>query len=166
MVPAMRDWRALDVLLVAPALIVVLVQDRARPFARRLSSLLHSRTPLGRWHAGMARLPPAAALPLFLIPEACSRGGTLLSAWVLLHGEGWRALAVYAGAKLFAGSTAWWIYSACRPALLRWRAFFHLHAMAAAVGRAMTRRRGDGRFTTVLARLRSSRLGQRGEIQR
>ncbi len=167
MLGSMRAWRLTDVLLLPLALLVLLFQlvyqRGLRPLRCRVSSALHHRTPLGRWHAGVARLSPLAALPLFLIPEACSRGGTLLSAWVLLHGEGWKALAVYAAAKLFAGSLAWWIYSACRPALLQLRAFAWLHAATTTLGRALTRRRGGRRLTAVVARLRS---GMQGEVQR
>ena len=166
MLRRMRAWRLTDVLLLPLALLVLLVQlahqHGLRPLRCRVSSALHHRTPLGRWRAGVARLRPWAALPLFLIPEACSRGGTLLSAWVLLHGEGWKALAVYAAAKLFAGSLAWWIYSACRPALLQLRAFAWLHAATTTLGRALTRRRGGRRLAAVIARLRS---GTQGEVQ-
>ncbi len=158
----MRGRRAVDLLLLPPALTVLLYQDGLRPALQRVVAALHDRTPLGRWRARVAGLPPAAALTLFLIPEACSRGGTLVSAWMLLHGSEWRALAAYAGAKLFAGSSAWWIYSACRPALLRLRAFAWLHGLVAALGRGLTRRRENGRFAAVLARLRAGWSASRG----
>jgi hypothetical protein len=119
--------------------------------------------PLRRW---VAALPAAAALPVFLVPELCSRCGTLVSAWLLLQGDGWRALAVYAGSKLFAGATALWIYTACRPALLRVRAFRAIHDAigefrCAAVARARRRAPRAGRFAALLRRTRARNLARR-----
>ena len=88
--------------------------------------------PLARLRAAIGRLPPGLALPLFLAPELCSRGGWAGSAWLLLSGYPWRAAALYAATKLLAGGAALWIYAACEPALLRVAWFAALHG---AVGR-------------------------------
>ena len=105
------------------------------------------------------RLPAAAALPLFLVPEAFSRLGTLLSAWLLLHGDLWRALAVYAGAKLIAGLAALWIYGACLPTLLQIKAFAAVHGgldtmRRSAVAAARERLPAGGRFASLLCSMR------------
>ena len=84
--------------------------------------------PLARLRAAIGRLPPGLALPLFLAPELCSRGGWAGSAWLLLSGYPWRAAALYGATKILAGGTALWIYAACEPALLRVAWFAALHS--------------------------------------
>ncbi len=101
---------------------------------------------LGRWRrllrlrARVARLPPGVALPLFLVPELCSRCGWIVSAWLLLGGETLLALLVYAGSKLVAGVAAVWIYQACEPALMQIRWFAALSHRMSAMGTALRSR--------------------------
>ena len=149
-------WSASRSLLLPAAWVVVLVADTVSPRVRTVGRW----PPLARVHAWIGRLPPFVALPLFLVPEVCSRSGWLVSAWLLIHGEGWRAMAVYAATKLIAGSLALWIYSACLPALLRVRPFATLHAglmklqrrLAAGLGH-----RPGGSFTAAIAWHRARR---------
>ena len=93
--------------------------------------------PLARLHAAIGRLPPGMALPLFLAPELCSRGGWAASAWLLLSGHPWRAAAVYGATRLLARGAALWIYAACEPALLRVAWFAALHRAAGRMRRAV-----------------------------
>jgi hypothetical protein len=117
--------------------VVGFVHDVAWPFGLRTGHRVANwwvLAPARRWVAG---LPAVAALPLFLVPEICSRLGTLASAWLLLQGDVWRALAVYVATKLFAGMTALWIYTACLPALMQIRAFAAVHDAVAGLRRAV-----------------------------
>jgi hypothetical protein len=123
MVFGMRCRRAATLI----AVVFVFVQDVLWPFGVRAGTRVANcrvLAPARRW---VASLPAVAALPLFLVPEICSRLGTFASAWLLLQGDVWRALAVYVATKLFAGMTALWIYTACLPALMQVRAFAAVH---------------------------------------
>ncbi|MEJ1977590.1 MAG: hypothetical protein WDN49_17260 [Acetobacteraceae bacterium] len=93
--------------------------------------------PLQRLHARVGLLPPALALPLFLVPEAASRAGWVASVWLLLVGRAWAALALYVVTKLLAGVAALWIYHACEPALLRVRWFARWHGEVRALRRSV-----------------------------
>ena len=147
------------VLLAPLALLAILAQDVLAPFARRVGRSTADWPLLGPLRRWIMQLPAAAALPLFLVPEIFSRLGTLLSAWLLLHGDIWRALAVYAAARLIAGVTAIWIYTACLPALLQIKAFATIHAGVHTLRRSMmatarARLPTGGRFAAVLSSLR------------
>ena len=83
--------------------------------------------PLVRLRDRVGRLPPVGALLLFIVPETCSRSGWVISAWLVLHGEPWRALACYAATKLLAVLLALWVCSASLPVLLRVPAFARIH---------------------------------------
>ena len=124
----MRGTRFADALLLVPVLLAVLVQDVLWRPARAILTGVGRLGPMRRLHSRIARLPPWLALPLFLVPEAASRGGWLFSAWLLLHGAVQQAMLVYVLTKLFATLSAVWIYQACEPALLRIRWFARLHA--------------------------------------
>ncbi len=110
-------------LLLALSAITLRTQAALRPVVQAVGRF----PPLARLHAAIGRLPPGLALPLFLAPELCSRGGWAGSAWLLLSGYPWRAAALYVGTKLLAGGAALWIYAACEPALLRVAWFAALH---------------------------------------
>jgi hypothetical protein len=162
----MRRFRAATVLLIPAATLVVLAQDVVWPLARSAGGRFAAWRVLAPLRRRVAALPAAAALPLFLVPELCSRCGTLVSAWLLLQGDGWRALAIYAGSKLFAGATALWIYTACEPALLRVRAFAMIHGAVgelrrAALARARRRAPRAGQFAALLRRTRARNLARR-----
>ena len=152
---------SVSLLLLPPALLAVIVADGIWPRVRRAGLVIANWPPIARLHARIARLPPAIALPLFLVPEACSRLGWVVSAWLVLQGEAWRALAVYAGTKLIAGTLALWICHACLPTLLRVRAFAAGYgALMGLVNRlsAWTRSSGGGRFRQAMNAVRSGRL--------
>lgn len=120
--------RAKDLLMVPVVATVALFQDIIWPALQSAGDRIVAWPPLLPTRRWIGRLPAVVALPLFLVPEAFSRVGTLVSAWLLLYGDGWRALAIYAATKVFAGGTALWIYTACEPALLRIKLFATLHA--------------------------------------
>ena len=150
--------RPAALVMVPVAVMVVLAVDVAWPVVLGLGRRIAGWTPLLPLRRRVAGLPGLAALPLFLVPELCSRGGTILSAWLLLHGEWWRALAVYVAAKLFAGGAALWIYTACAPALLRLRPVGMMHGLVAASRQAMLARlRHPSPFATLVGRIRESR---------
>lgn len=114
--------------------------------------------PLKRLHDRVGRLPVGIALPLFLVPELCSRSGWLVSAWLLLHGHPGRAIVIYVVTKLIAGSLALWVCSACLPALLRVRAFAAVHKAAMDMQhtmRAWAGQHAGSRFSRTVAELRS-----------
>ena len=160
----MRETGPIGILLRPPALLAVLAVEIMWPRLRAVGQAVARWTPVARLHAWVGRLPVFIALPLFLIPEACSRLGWVVSAWLVLRGEPWRALAVYGGSKLIAGSLALWIYFACLPVLLRVRAFAAVHGAAmAARGRAAAwfRQRGGGRLASAMARVRAQREAAR-----
>ena len=96
--------------------------------------------PLARLHAALARMPPWLALPMFLVPELCSRAGWVASVWLLLAGHPGRAMAAYVVTKILAGGTALWIYFACEPALLRVGPFAAAHRTLGRFRRAATGR--------------------------
>ena len=155
-----------------PALLAVLAVDVAWPSVRALGQRVASWPLLARLHHTIGRLPVAVALPLFLVPEACSRSGWVVSAWLVLHGEPWRALAIYVATKLIAGTLALWICSACLPVLLRVRAFAAVHGAMMQVQRGalswlrnptsagaggVVGWRRPGRFTAAMADIRARR---------
>ncbi len=155
----MRRNRLADALLLIPVLLAVLAQDVLWRAASALLNGVRRLGPLQRLHVRIARLPPGVALPLFLVPEAASRGGWLFSAWLLLHGAVQEALVVYVLTKLFATLSAVWIYQASEPALLRVRWFARMHDMvwrlrgAARAWHGTVLPRG-GRFMVLRQRLR------------
>jgi hypothetical protein len=71
---------AARILLMALAWSAVLLADRVLPRIREFGRW----GPLARLHGRVGRLPAMVALPLFLIPELCSRLGWIVSAWMLL----------------------------------------------------------------------------------
>ena len=147
----------------AAAFATVIAVDVAWPFVRRLGSAITSWPPLARLRERAGRLPVAIALPLFLIPEACSRFGWVVSVWLALHGQPWRGLAVYVATKLIAGSLALWICAACLPVLLRvrWFATAHQALLAAQLSAASwVRGRATGRFGAAVALQRARLTGR------
>ena len=159
----MQRLRFTDRLLLPPALLAVLVADRLWPAIRTWGMRVARWGPLARLHRRVSRLPPGVALPLFLVPEACSRLGWVAAGWLVLKGEPWRALAVYAGTKLMAGSAALWIWSACLPSLLRVRPFARAHATLMGVRHRVaswSAWRG-GRLTNAMAQVRARRVRAR-----
>jgi hypothetical protein len=96
---------------------------------------------------------------MFLVPEVASRGGWIVSAWLLLQGAVQEAMLVYVVTKLLAGLSALWIYQACEPALLRVGWFARMHGMGQRLHGSVRRWRGavlpgGGRFMRLRQRLR------------
>lgn len=141
--PPMRRSPSAERLTLLAAIVVVVLADSLRWLWLTGAAAV---VRLGYWHrlswlrARVARLPPAVALPLFLVPELCSRCGWLVSAWLLLDGDTRLALLVYAGSKLIAGVAAIWIYQACEPALMQIRWFAALSHRISAAGTALRSR--------------------------
>lgn len=128
----MRRSPLANCLLLAPAIVLVLALDAGAAAFRRAAGVaawLGQRGRLPALEARIGRLPPAVALPLFLVPEICSRFGWLTSGWLLLQGRAQAALLVYLGSKLVAGLAALWIFRACEPALMRIGWFAALHGI-------------------------------------
>ena len=154
--------RVAALLMVPVAVMVVLGQDVVWPSVLHIGRRIAAWPPLLPLRRRIARLPALVALLLFLVPELCSRCGTLVSAWLLLQGDGWRALAVYVAAKLVAGGIALWVYTACEPALLRNWLFAKIHGAVAGVRHEMLVRArrspaAFGGFGAVLRRVRENR---------
>ncbi len=157
----MRGSGPVGLLLLVPALLAVLAADVVLPALGRAGHVVAAWPWLVRLRERIGRLPVVLALPLFLIPELCSRAGWLVSAWLVLHGQAWRGLALYVASKLVAGSLALWICSACLPVLLRVRAFATAHGALLGMQRdaaGWLRRRRGGRFAATMARVRAGRL--------
>lgn len=148
-----RD-RFVDILLIVPAWIAVFGEHYIVGPVSRIASRFHRASGLERLHRRLAKLPPGAALPLFLIPEAASRAGWFASAWLLMTGAGWQALMVYVATKLLATVTALWVYRACQPALLRVKWFARLHAAGQSVRQAVMK--SSPRFAALRHRVRVS----------
>jgi hypothetical protein len=75
----------------------------------------------------IGRLPPAAALVLFLLPALVLLPVKLLGLWMLAHGHWLGALAALVGAKLAGVGLAAFIFQATRPKLLRLGWFRWVH---------------------------------------
>jgi hypothetical protein len=122
---------ARDVLLLPPALVYVIVEQVFWRGAKRLLRQAARIKAIEGVQAGLQRLPPAAVLPMFLVPEIFSHvGGFWASA--LLYRRAWVA-ALLVG--LFVKGTAVlvevWIYQSCETTLLsvRWFAWLHNRMM-------------------------------------
>ena len=153
----MRRNRLADGLLFLPAMAAVLVEALVlRPLGALLDRL-QCVPALRRLQQRLAGLPPGVALPLFLVPEAASRAGWAVSAWLLMTGAVWQGFAVYVLTKLLAGVTALWVYRACEPALLRVAWFARLHAATLRMRRSMLP--PNPRFAALRQRVRVSAFG-------
>jgi hypothetical protein len=118
----------LDVLLLPLAFAVVLFEDVFWRAAHRLLRGL-DRVPLLRAvHAGLGRLPAAAVLPLFLVPEAVSHLAGFLGAYLLARGQVATAVALLVLVKGMATLAVVWIYQAAAPTLLGVGWFARMHA--------------------------------------
>ncbi len=112
-----RVWR--DVVLLPLALLVVLLEDVLWRGARAVLAGIADLPAARGVQAWLGRLSGAAALPLFLVPEAAGRVGELWAAWLLYRGHAASAATVYAAVRLVAALLAVFIWQACEPALMR-----------------------------------------------
>ncbi|HUC17208.1 MAG TPA: hypothetical protein VMA37_05935 [Acetobacteraceae bacterium] len=123
-----RWWRRLtDALLLPFALALVLTEDVLWAGAKALLRGFNRLPLLGRLRSGIARLPAAFALPLFLIPEILSHLGEIYTAVLLAQGCFRAAILVAVLGKGLATLIVVWIYQAAAPTLLRVRWFARLH---------------------------------------
>ena len=120
--------RLRDALLLPLALLLVLFEETLQGIAR----LVRHFGPLRRLEARLARLPPWAILPLFIIPEAMSHVGGFYAAYLLAHRKIVAATLVAILVKGVGLAVALWIFQACRPALMTIRWFAWLHGKVAA----------------------------------
>jgi hypothetical protein len=137
--------RLRDGVLLPLALLLVAFEIGLQAGAR----LLRRWEPVRRLEALLARLPPWAILPLFLIPEGMSHIGGFYAAYLLAHRKILAATLVAVLVKGVGVLIALWIYQACRPALMtiRWFAWAHGKVEAA-------RDWAQHRMRPTLARLR------------
>ncbi|WP_284944375.1 hypothetical protein [Acidisoma cladoniae] len=137
---SLRRLRLQDALLLPFALLLVLGGMALRGGARVLRRARIVRAT----EVVLARLPPWAILPLFLIPEAMSHIGGFYAAYLLAHRHFLAATVVVVLIKGVGLLIALWIYQACRPALMTiaWFAWSHgkveaARAWAVAAGRGV-----------------------------
>jgi hypothetical protein len=141
---------------------------------RRLSALLgRAVAAIGlprlkaRLAARIERLPPPAALLLFVVPALSLLPVKLLGLWMLAHGHWLVAVATLLLAKLAGVGVTAFIFQATRPRLLRMRWFRWVHGRVQVVlawahrqidpMKARVRAWSRAVIAPVLARLRASR---------
>ena len=117
----------LDVLLLPLAIAMVLLEDVLWRAAQRLLRRLGRMPLLRAAHAWVAKLPAAAVLPLFLVPEVASHVGGFLGAVLLAQGKVAAAATLLVLVKGTATLAVVWIYQAASTTLLaiRWFAWMH-----------------------------------------
>jgi hypothetical protein len=124
---------ARDILLLPPALLYVLVEHVFWAGAKRLLSQAARLQAVSTLQDKLVRLPPAAVLPLFLVPEAFSHVGGFWATDLLVRREWAAAMLVGVFIKGTATLMEVWIYQSCEPALMsvRWFAWIHKQAIRA-----------------------------------
>lgn len=132
--PALRRRRwgrvARDIVLLPPALVYVLVEHVFWAGAKRLLRQAARLGFISALQRKLARLPPAAVLPLFLVPEIFSHAGGFWATDLLVHQAWVAALLVGIFVKGSATLMTVWIYQSCEPALLSVRWFARMHGLA------------------------------------
>jgi hypothetical protein len=119
--------RALDLLLLPPALLVVVLEHVLWAGSR---AILHGIASLGIVRAAqlwLGLLPPYAAVPLFLVPDLFSHAAGIWATVLLAQGHVVAATMIAVLFKGVATLVLVWIYQACEPALLRVAWFAQLH---------------------------------------
>jgi hypothetical protein len=125
------------------AVVVVLGEYVLWRGARAVLRRIAQATWIERLRRSLARLPPVAAVALFLVPDTLSHLGFFVSAWLAWIGQDRLGVACYVVTKAVATLIAVWIYQACEPALLRVRWFAAAHGWLTALRlRATERLRG------------------------
>jgi len=122
-----------DILLLPPALLYVFVEHVFWASAKRLLHQAARIQAVSALQEGLVKLPPAAVLPLFLIPEAFSHIGGFWATDLLVRREWVAAMLVGIFIKGSATLMEVWIYQSCEPALMsvRWFAWIHTQALRA-----------------------------------
>lgn len=91
--------------------------------------LAASRLPVIRSLAGfIARLPPLAALVLYLVPLLVLLPFKIAGLWLIGQGHPLVGLETFFGAKLVGTALAAWLFSLTKPALMQIRWFAHSYA--------------------------------------
>jgi hypothetical protein len=128
-----RRWGrvARDALLLPPALLYVIVEVVFWRGAKRLLRQAARVDAVARLQAGLESLPPAAILPLFLIPEIFSHIGGFWASALLVRRQLLGALLVGLFVKGTATILEVWIYQSCERKLLsiRWFTWVHVQVM-------------------------------------
>jgi hypothetical protein len=116
-----------DVLLLPLAIIVVLFDDVLWEAAQRLLRWLERVGVLRSARSWVGRLPAAAVLPLFLLPETISHLSGFLGAFLLAKGQLTAAILLLVLVKGLATIAVVWIYQAASGTLLAigWFAWIH-----------------------------------------
>lgn len=125
-----RRWLA-NILLLPPAFLYILIENVFWAGAKRLLRETSRLRAVNALQDKLARLPPTAILPLFLIPEAFSHFGGFWATYLLVRRKWLAAVLVGVLIKGLATLLTVWIYQVCAPALLsiRWFAWLHGKAM-------------------------------------
>jgi len=124
-----RRWRRwlVDLSLLPPALLYVIVENVFWAGAKTALRQAARWQAVDALHHRLEKLPAAAVLPLFLIPELFSHIGGFWATDLIVHRK-WVA-AMLAGLLVKGTATLMevWIYQSCAPALLsvKWFAWFH-----------------------------------------
>ncbi len=128
-----RRWGrvARDVLLLPPAFLYVLVEHVFWAGAKRLLRQAARMNAVSALQYRLEKLPAAAVLPLFLIPEILSHLGGLWATLLLVDRKWTAAMLVGLFVKGLATLLTVWIYQSCEPALrsVKWFAWLHGQAL-------------------------------------
>ena len=150
---AWRRWGQ-NSLLLPPALLFVLVEHvfwaGAKAVLRSISRAQATRVLQER----LQKLPAAAVLPLFLVPELFSHLGGFAATVLLVQRKWVAAMIIGILVKGLATLLTVWIYQSCQQALLsvRWFAWLHGKAMRGrdwVAERALPVRRAARRLVTI-----------------
>jgi hypothetical protein len=124
-----QRWRRwlVNLLLLPPALLYVIVEQVFWVGAKTLLRQAARLDAVSAVQRNLVKLPPAAVLPLFLVPELFSHLGGFWATDLLVHRK-WVA-AMLAGLLVKGTATLMevWIYQSCEQALMsvRWFAWLH-----------------------------------------
>jgi hypothetical protein len=117
----------MNLLLLPPALIYVIVENVFWAGAKALLWQAARLSAVNTIQKTLEKLPPAAVLPLFLVPEVFSHVGGFWATDLIVHRK-WVA-AMLAGLLVKGSATLMevWIYQSCEPALMsvKWFAWLH-----------------------------------------
>jgi hypothetical protein len=121
----------MNILLLPPALLYVIIENVFWAGAKGLLREASKAPVVGAMQRGLEKLPAAAVLPLFLIPEIFSHLGGLWATVLLVQRKFFLAFLVGLFIKGLATLMTVWIYQSCTSALLsvKWFAWLHGKAM-------------------------------------
>lgn len=126
-------WRAVRSLAVVLVSVVILFEEWLWEPLKRLMLAL-SRLPLIRQLASaISRLPPYAALALYLVPVAVLLPFKMAGLWLIGTGHPLLGLETFLGAKITGTAILAWLFSLTRPALMKIHWFARLYGWIARV---------------------------------